>query len=112
VSPTPDDRCIRRWLGAGSWNDALRRAHLERLTDGDVVVFPHGRIYLAEEAKAALLDCAADLGHVPSYPEYMAWTNRPDVRRRPGRRPKSFGASRTPRRQLRQRAPGRRAHLR
>jgi hypothetical protein len=85
-----DDRCIRRWLGGASWNDALRRAHLEPLADGDVVVFQHGHFYLADEVTAALRECAGDLAHVPTYPEYIAWVNRPDVRRRAGRRPKSY----------------------
>jgi hypothetical protein len=64
----PDVRCIKRWLGGASWNDALRRAHLEPLADGDVVVFQHGHFYLAEEVTAALRECAADLTHIPTYP--------------------------------------------
>jgi hypothetical protein len=87
----PDDRCIRRWLGSGSWNDALRRAHFEPKPDGDVVVFQHGHFYTVEEMAAALRECAGDLGHPPTYPEYIAWVHRPDVRRRPGRRPASMG---------------------
>lgn len=87
----PDDRCIRRWLGSGSWNDALRRAHLETKADGDVVVFQHGHFYTVEEMAAALNECAEDLGHPPTYPEYIAWVHRPDVRRRVGRRPASMG---------------------
>jgi hypothetical protein len=86
----PDDRCIRRWLGGASWNDALRRAHLEPHADGDVVVFQHGHFYTREELIAALRECRDDLEHLPSYPEYVAWANRPDVRTRPGRRPKSI----------------------
>lgn len=87
----PDDRCIRRWLGAGSWNDALRRAHLEPKPDGDVVVFQHGHFYTVDELADALRECAEDLGHPPTYPEYIAWVHRPEVRRRPGRRPASMG---------------------
>jgi hypothetical protein len=87
----PDVRCVKRWLGGGSWNDALRGAHLEPIADGDVVVFQHGNFYIAEEVTAALRECDADLRHVPTYPEYIAWVNRPDVRKRPGRRPKSYG---------------------
>jgi hypothetical protein len=77
----PDDRCIRRWLGSGSWNDALRRAHLEPKPDGDVVVFQHGHFFTVEELAAALRECAEDLAHPPTYPEYIAWVHRPDVRR-------------------------------
>jgi hypothetical protein len=87
----PDDRCIRRWLGSGSWNDVLRRAHLEPRPDGEVVVFQHGHFYTVEEMAGALRECAADLGHPPTYPEYISWVSRPDVRRRPGRRPASLG---------------------
>jgi hypothetical protein len=87
----PDDRCVRRWLGGASWNDVLRRAHLEPLADGDVVAFQHGYFYVAEEATAALRECRGDLAHVPTYPEYISWANRPDVEARPGRRPKSYG---------------------
>jgi hypothetical protein len=87
----PDDRCIRRWLGSGSWNDALRRARLESKPDGDVIVFQHGHFSTVEEMAAALRECAGDLVHVPTYPEYIAWVHRPDVRRRAGRRPASMG---------------------
>lgn len=87
----PDDRCIRRWLGAASWNDSLRRAHLEPKPDGDVVVFQHGHFYTVEEVASALRESAEDLGHPPTYPEYIAWVHRPDVRRRAGRRPASAG---------------------
>jgi hypothetical protein len=86
----PDERCVRRWLGGGSWNDALRRAHLEPRPDGDVVTFQHGPFYSREELVAALRECRDDLGHVPSFPEYIAWVNRPDVHKRPGRRPRSI----------------------
>jgi hypothetical protein len=87
----PDDRCVRRWLGSASWNDALRRARLEPKPDGDVIVFQHGNFYTADEVAAALRECAKDLGRVPSYHDYIAWVNRPDVRRRAGRRPASHG---------------------
>jgi hypothetical protein len=87
----PDDRCIRRWLGAASWNDALRRARLEPVPDGDVIAFQHGHFYSAEEAIAAVRECEHDFGHLPTYPQYIAWVNRPDVRARPGRRPASAG---------------------
>jgi hypothetical protein len=88
----PDDRFIRRWLGGGSWNDALRRAHLDPVAGGDVVVYQQGSQYTLEELNAALTDCAGDLRHVPTWPEYLAWVRRPDVAERPGRRPKSMAA--------------------
>jgi len=86
----PDDTSVRRWLGAGSWNAALRRAHLEPRPDGDVIVFQQGPHYSDEEVIAALRECRIDLGHVPTWPQYRAWVGRPDIDRRPGRRPRSF----------------------
>jgi Homing endonuclease associated repeat len=85
----PAPRVVKRWLGVGSWNEALEAAHLVRDSAGDSIVASLGPAFSAEEAKAALRMCAEELGHVPSYNEYIQWTHRKDVRRRPGRRPMS-----------------------
>jgi hypothetical protein len=84
------DATIRRSL-AGGWSDCLRVALLDAVSDGDFArptgisdKFPDEAIH------AAVRDCAADLGHVPSMPEYFQWVRRPDVVGRPGRRPRSY----------------------
>lgn len=87
----PADGNIRRWLGGG-WNDCLRRALLDAVTDGDFSSTLVGLTYRYsdEEVLAALRECAADLGHVPTVNEYLQWARRPDVLDRPGRRPRGL----------------------
>lgn len=85
----PDDRSIRRWLGASTWNDALRRARLAATPDGDAIVRQVGPHYKKEEIDEALRDCARDRGVPPTFDAYIAWARRPDIQALPGRRPMS-----------------------
>lgn len=86
----PPESSVRRWLG-GSWNDALRRAGLDAVPDGDVVTYRLGSAITHEEAIAAVRACAEELGGVPTLSQYVFWAKRPEVRRRCGRRPNSQG---------------------
>ncbi|PTL56130.1 homing endonuclease associated repeat-containing protein [Paraconexibacter algicola] len=72
----PEDRNLRRWLGGGSWNDALRRARMEAVPDGDRLVVERARDITAEQAVAALRLCAGDLGGPPTLSQYVAWARR------------------------------------
>lgn len=85
----PPDGSVRRWLGQGSWNDALRTAHLEAVSGGDTTPLARGSDFTAEEATAAVNACAEELGHVPSLGEYTAWARRPEVRQGQSRVPRS-----------------------
>jgi hypothetical protein len=62
------------------------------VTDGDFASRPIGITdrYDDDVIFAALGECTSDLGHVPSLTEYLGWAHRPDVRERPGRRPRSY----------------------
>ncbi|HWQ22568.1 MAG TPA: hypothetical protein VNK94_00515 [Gaiellaceae bacterium] len=84
----PADGSLRTWLG-GSWNDCLRAARLDAVADGDVLVAQLGPAFTEEEVREALLQCAEDLGDIPTLAQYYGWARRPDVQRRPGRRPQS-----------------------
>lgn len=84
----PADGSLRAWLG-GSWNDCLRAARLEAVADGDVLVAQLGPAFTEQEACEALRQCAEDLGDIPTLAQYYGWARRPDVERRPGRRPQS-----------------------
>jgi hypothetical protein len=64
--------------GRGRWRFRSREAAINQRFDDD-------------EIFTALVACRDDLGHVPRVDEYVAWANRPDVRARPGRRPRSDG---------------------
>lgn len=86
----PADSSVIDWLG-GSWNAALERARLGRVPDVDAEVIPAQPRYSDEEIIAAVKECAAEIGHIPSWPQYLHWARRPDVRRRRGARPKSQG---------------------
>lgn len=88
-SEWPDDRSIRRWLGAATWNDALRRARLATTAEGDAIVRQVGPAYSHEEIHEALRECARERGVPPSFDAYISWARRPDVHARPGRRPMS-----------------------
>jgi hypothetical protein len=83
----PSDRAVRSALGSGAWNDCLRQARLDSVADGDVIVVNCGVQLTPAECIAALHACAEEIGSVPSATLYSAWAARPDVRRRPGRRP-------------------------
>jgi hypothetical protein len=92
----PKDGSIRRWLGNVSWNDALRRALLETVADGDFVVKPQGHDFLLEElvdaVRACVEECADQFSSgFPTLHQYTAWARRPEVAGRPGRRPRSNG---------------------
>lgn len=87
----PPASTVRRWLGVGSWNDALRRASLPTVIPGDALEAELGPAFTADEALVALRDCADELCHVPSVNEYHVWVHRPDVKLRSGRRPLSEG---------------------
>jgi hypothetical protein len=83
---------IRRWLGGASWNDCLRRAHLDAHPDGDIIVAPLGPRFSPEEILDAIKECSKDLGgRSMTLAEYCAWAKRPDVKARLGRRPLSQG---------------------
>lgn len=84
----PPDSSIRRWMG-GSWNDALRRAHLPAVPEGDTLKVNLGGALTAEEAVAALKMCAGELDGPISFSRYRHWASRPEVKARPGRRPLS-----------------------
>lgn len=85
------DGTIRRWL-AGSWNECLKRALLDTVTDGDFVARHVGvnDRFEDEEILQALRECSSELGYAPAMTEYLRWARRPDVRERPGRRPLSY----------------------
>lgn len=85
----PADGTVRTWLG-GDWNTALERAKLDRVPDVDATVAPEGSRFTREEVVAAINECAEDLGCVPGYGSYQSWAQSPQVRRRPGRRPRSL----------------------
>ena len=87
----PPAGTVRRWLGVGSWNDALRRASLPAVVPGDALESELGPAFTADEARAALSEWAHDMGDVSGFNAYHAWAHRPDVRQRPGRRPLSQG---------------------
>jgi Homing endonuclease associated repeat len=82
---------LRRWLGVGSWPEALRRASLPTVVPGDALESEQGPAFTAEEARVALQECANDMGRVEGFNAYHAWAHREDVKRRPGRRPLSEG---------------------
>lgn len=85
----PPESSIRRIL-AGTWNDALRRAQLDPVADGDAIRVQLGGRLSREECAAAVRECSEETGNpLPTYSYYIAWSRRPDVRRRPGRRPHS-----------------------
>lgn len=84
----PPEASIRRWLG-GSWNDALQRAGLDEVPDGDVTTYHLGSALTRDEALTAVRACAQDLKTTPTFSQYVHWARRPDVRRRQGRRPSS-----------------------
>jgi hypothetical protein len=92
----PSDGAIRRALGAGTkggegdWNAALDQANLEAVPDTMAALPALGPKLTDEELIAALQECARDLGETPTTSSYMQWVRRPDVRRRPGRRPRSI----------------------
>jgi hypothetical protein len=88
-SEWPPESSIRRFV-AGTWNDALRRAQLEPVVDGDAIVVSLGGRFTREECTAAVRDCSNDLNDpLPGFADYLRWSRRPDVRRRAGRRPAS-----------------------
>jgi hypothetical protein len=87
----PSASTLRRWLGVGSWPEALRRASLPAAVPGEALESELGPAFTAEEARVALRDCAKDLGRFEGFNAYHAWAHRPDVKRRSGRRPLGEG---------------------
>lgn len=85
----PPIATVRSWLAARSWNEVLARCHLPQAPDGDSLQRNWNHAFDPEEAIAAVQQCAQDLDRVPSWWEYLHWSGRTDVRRRPGRRPRS-----------------------
>ncbi|MCW2984200.1 MAG: hypothetical protein JWR63_1770 [Conexibacter sp.] len=71
----PEDTSVRRWLGAGSWNDALRRARIAAVPDGDRLVIERRTIRRGRAIDALRL-CARELGGVPTMSRYVAWARR------------------------------------
>jgi hypothetical protein len=85
----PPDGSLRRWLG-GSWNQALKRAALKPVVDGDALVRQLGATFTRAECRAAIAAYVEETGDPrPSVARYLAWARRPDVQTRPGRRPLS-----------------------
>jgi hypothetical protein len=85
----PPESSIRRYV-AGTWNDALRRAQLDPVADGDAFRTQLGGRLTREECAAAVRQCAEETNNpLPGFWDYINWAKRPDVRRRPGRRPHS-----------------------
>jgi hypothetical protein len=85
----PPVATVRRWLGVASWDDVLARCHLPHAPVGDSLERNWNHAFDREEAVAAVKACVEELGQVPSWWEYLHWSGRVDVRRRPGRRPRS-----------------------
>jgi hypothetical protein len=87
----PPEGSLRRWFGRVSWNECLKRAHLDAHPDGDVVVRSLGPKLAPEEITDALKACSEDVcaDRPPAINEYLAWARRPEVKARPGRRPLS-----------------------
>ena len=87
---TPDGT-VRRWLGGSSWNDCLRRALLDAVSDGDFVTLANGDPYSEKELVNAIGEYMADHdGRVPPFTQLIAWMRSPAVQARPGRRPRSL----------------------
>lgn len=85
----PPESSIRRFVG-GTWNDALRRAQLDPVADGDARRTQLGGRLTRQECVTALKQCSEETKNpLPSFSDYINWCRRPDVRRRPGRRPHS-----------------------
>ena len=90
----PEPRRVALWLG-GSWNEALARAGLHPSDDPDTGWRQESRGVSFEDTTQAI--CGAFAAKREVYPEaseiscseVLAWTRRPDVRARPGRRPES-----------------------
>jgi hypothetical protein len=87
----PSDGVVRRWLG-GSWNTALEQAHLEAVAEPLAAAPALGPRFSDLELTTALRECAEDIGRTPTSDQYMLWIRRPDVTRRPGRRPRSIAS--------------------
>lgn len=85
------DGTLRSWLGGGSWNDCLERAHLDAVADGEFTSMFLGHRFMDAELEAAAREVFADLGRVPTETAYIGWARRPDVQAR-GRRPRSTSA--------------------
>jgi hypothetical protein len=83
----PPDGSVRRWLG-GDWNEALKQARLDAVPEPLAMAPALGPIS-KEEAIAAVRACADETGGPPSAHIYSSWARREDVRRRPGRRPRT-----------------------
>ena len=89
----PPDGSLRRWFGRVSWNECLKRAHLDAHPDGDIVVRSLGPKLSPDEITEALKVCSEEIcaDRPPAFNEYLAWARRQDVKVRPGRRPLSQG---------------------
>jgi hypothetical protein len=86
----PADGTIRSWLGYGRWNDCLSHARLDAAADEEPIRITSGPAFTRDEIVDALNDCSVEVNAVPTLTMYLSWARRPDVRRRPGRRPRSF----------------------
>ena len=88
---------IRHTFG-GQWNDALREARLDTVSSGEVITGYLGPSYEWEEVRDALRDYRDYLAErsAPDPEDFnlkgsYRWAKRPDILRRPGRRPRSQG---------------------
>lgn len=85
------DGSIRRWLGCKSWNDCLRRALLEAVSDGDFVSPPQGDAFSERELVDAVLTFRDEHdGELPTLDQLLTWARRPEIRAKPGHRPLSW----------------------
>ena len=86
------DGTLRRWLGARSWNDCLRRALLDAVSDGDFTQASHTEAFTEAELIAAVREYMDEHeSEVPSLEQLRAWARDPEVEIRPGKRPLSGG---------------------
>lgn len=86
------DATLRRWLGNGSWDDCLRRAMLDAVSDGDFTTLAEGDRFTEQELVDAIrMYMGEHEGRVPVWAHFVAWARSPEVRARPGRRPSSNG---------------------
>ena len=92
----PEARSLARWLGDGTWNDALARAGLAAVDDPDTVWRQESRGMTQEEIHDSIREAfAAKRERDPAatditFSEVMAHNRRAEVRHAPGRRPRSL----------------------
>lgn len=85
------DGNLRRWLGNRPWNDCLRCAYLDTVSEGDFVSTSQTDAFTEDELVANARDYQAEHdGEVHTLEQLLAWNRTPEVMARPGRRPLSW----------------------